>query len=272
MIQGFGNAEVSVVEGDVFTDQGNFQGLFGVVNRFDHLLPVFHVAGTIREVEFFQNDAVHAFFRQEQRNFIDAVQGLVFDDGIFVDIAEQGQLIFHFIGQGPFRTADDDIRLDTDAAQFFYAVLGRLGLQFTGSSDIRNEGDVNVQDVVAADFFLDLADSFQERQAFNVADGTADFRNDDIGIVVVTDAIDAILDFIRNVRNNLYRVAQIIAATFFLKDRPVNFTGRNVGVLPEVDVDEAFIVAEVEVRFCTVVGDENFTMLIRLIVPGSMLI
>ena len=131
---------------------------------------------------------------------------------------------------------------------------------------------MNVQDVVAADFFLDLADSFQERQAFNVADGTADFRNDDIGIVVVTDAIDAILDFIRNVRNNLYRVAQIIAATFFLKDRPVNFTGRNVGVLPEVDVDEAFIVAEVEVRFCTVVGDENFTMLIRLIVPGSMLI
>ena len=87
-------------------------------------------------------------------------------------------------------------------------MLGRLGLQFTGRADIRNEGDVDVQDVVAADFLLDLTNGFQERQAFNVADGTADFRNDDIGIVVVADAIDAVLDFIRNVRNNLYRMAR----------------------------------------------------------------
>ena len=131
---------------------------------------------------------------------------------------------------------------------------------------------MDVQDVVAADFLLDLTNSFQERQAFNVADGTADFRNDDIGIVVVADAIDAVLDLIRNVRNDLYRMAQIITAPFFLKNGPIDFTGRDIGVLSEVDIDEAFIVAEIKVRFGTVVGDENFTMLIRLIVPGSMLI
>lgn len=155
MVQSFSDAEVGVVEGDVFTDQGDFQGLFRIVNGMDHFLPVFHIAGTIGQVEFFQDDAVHPFFRQEEGYFIDAVQGLVFDDGIFVDVAEQGQLFFHFIRQGAFRPADDDVRLDADAAQFLDAVLGRFGLQFASSADIRYECDVDVQDIIAADFLLD---------------------------------------------------------------------------------------------------------------------
>lgn len=43
---------------------------------------------------------------------------------------------------------------------------------------------------------FDLADSFQERQAFDVADSTADFGDDDVRIVIVADAVDAVLDFI----------------------------------------------------------------------------
>ena len=263
MVQGFGYAEVSIVKGDILADQGDFQGLFRIVNGVDHLLPVFHIARAVGQVEFVQDDAVHAFFRQEERHFIDAVQGLVFDDGIFIDVAEQGQFFFHFIRQGAFRTADDDVRLDTDAAQFLDAVLGRFGLQFASSADVRHEGDVDVQDVIAADFLLDLADGFQERQAFDVADSAADFRDDDVRIVVVADAIDAVLDFIGDVRDDLDGMAQIIAAAFFLQDRPVNLAGRDVGVLAEVNVDEAFIMTEVEVRFRTVVGDEDFAVLVR---------
>ena len=263
MVQSFSDAEVGVVESDVFTDQGDFQGLFRIVNGMDHFLPVFHIAGTIGQVEFFQDDAVHPFFRQEEGYFIDAVQGLVFDDGIFVDVAEQGQLFFHFVRQGAFRPADDDIRLDADTAQFLDAVLGRFGLQFAGSADIRYEGDVDVQDVIAADFLLDLADSFQERQAFDVADSTADFGDDDVRIVIVADAVDAVLDFIGDVRDDLDSMAQIVAAPFFLQDRPVDLAGRDVGVLAEVNVDEAFIVTEVEVRFRAIVGDEDFAVLVR---------
>ena len=122
---------------------------------------------------------------------------------------------------------------------------------------------MDVQDVIAADFLLDLADGFQERQAFDVADSAADFRDDDVRIVVVADAIDAVLDFIGDVRDDLDGMAQIIAAAFFLQDRPVNLAGRDVGVLAEVNVDEAFIMTEVEVRFRTVVGDEDFAVLVR---------
>ena len=231
MVQGFGDAQIGVVKGDVLADEGDVQFVFRVVNIVYHLLPVFHVARFVRQIQFFQYDAVHAFFRQEQRHFVNAVQRLVFNHGFLVDVAEQGQLFLHIVRQGAFRTADDDVRLNADAAQFLDAVLGRLGLQFAGCADIRDEGDVDVQHVVAADFLLDLADSFQEGQAFDIADGAADFRNDDVGVVVVAYAVHALFDFIGNMRDNLNGMAQIIAAPFFLQDGPVNLAGRNVGVL-----------------------------------------
>ena len=62
MVQGFGYAEVSIVKGDILADQGDFQGLFRIVNGVDHLLPVFHIARAVGQVEFVQDDAVHAFF------------------------------------------------------------------------------------------------------------------------------------------------------------------------------------------------------------------
>ena len=58
-------------------------------------------------------------------------------------------------------------------------------------------------------------------------------------------------------------MAQIVTASFFLQDRPVDFARRDVGVLAEVNVDEAFIMTEVEVRFRTIVGDEDFAVLVR---------
>ena len=57
-------------------------------------------------------------------------------------------------------------------------------------------------------------------------------------------------------------MAQIVTASFFLQDRPVDFASRDVGVLAEVNVDEAFIMTEVEVRFRTIVGDEDFAVLV----------
>ena len=39
-----------------------------------------------------------------------------------------------------FRTQYEDIRLDTGTLQFLYGVLGGLGLQFTGSSQV---GDIS---------------------------------------------------------------------------------------------------------------------------------
>ena len=82
-------------------------------------------------------------------------------------------------------------------------MLSRFRFQFASCTDVRHEGYVNVEYVVTAYFFFNLTDCFEERQAFNVADSPTDFRNNDICIVVIADAEDALFNFVRNVRNNL---------------------------------------------------------------------
>ena len=78
---------------------------------------------------------------------------------------------------------------------------------------------MDIEDVVTAHFFFNLTDGFEERQTFNITNGTADFRNDYVRVVIIADAIDAVLYFICNVGNDLNRMTEIITATFFLKNR-----------------------------------------------------
>ena len=144
MTQCFGYTEVGIVKCYIFAYEGNRKVMFRVIDSMDHLLPVFHIARFIRQIQFFQYDTIQSFFRKEKRYFINAVQCFIFDDSIFINIAEQGQFIFHFIRQRPFCTADDNIGLDANTPQFFYAVLGRFRLQFARSSDIRYQSNVNI--------------------------------------------------------------------------------------------------------------------------------
>ena len=47
MAQGFSNAQIGIVQGYIFTDQGNFQFFFRMINIIDHLFPVFHITRLI---------------------------------------------------------------------------------------------------------------------------------------------------------------------------------------------------------------------------------
>ena len=68
-------------------------------------------------------------------------------NGFFVNVAE----LCHFsseVGiQFVFGTQHEDVGLDTNALKFFYRVLGRLGLQFAGSSQVGNISKVYAQGV-----------------------------------------------------------------------------------------------------------------------------
>ena len=57
--------------------------------------------------------------------------------------------------------------------------------------------------------WLELADGLEERQAFDVADGAADFAQHEVDIVRI--GLHEILDGVGDVRNHLQRRAQIIA-------------------------------------------------------------
>ena len=62
-------------------------------------------------------------------------------------------------------------------------------------------------------------------------------------------------------RNDLNGLAKVFAFSFFAKDVPIDLTGREVGVLIKILIDESLVVAKVEIGFRTVIGDEDLTML-----------
>ena len=228
-----------------------------------HRLPFVHIFVAGLEIELFQDDPVEAFFLQHQRHLVDGLDGAVLDHRFLVNIAEQGDFFAHVGGNLVFGPADDDVRLNPDAAQFFDAVLGRFRFQFAGGGDIWNQGDMDIKGVILADFLAHLADRLKERQAFDVAHCTADFGNHHVGVVFAADEINPLLDFVGDVRDDLHCAAQIIAAALLVDDRPVDLAGRHIGALGQVDIDKPFVVPEVEVGFAAVVGDEHFPVLVR---------
>ncbi len=70
-----------------------------------------------------------------------------------------------------------------------------------------------------------------------------------------------ILDLVGHMGNHLDGLAQVVAAAFLQDDLLVDAAGGVVVVAGERRVSEALIVAEVEVGFSPVVGDEDFAVL-----------
>jgi len=198
---------------------------------------------------------------QHLRHFVDGVDVPHGNDGVFLDVREQRDLRAFVLGDGAVGAAQQRVGQDADFAQLLHRVLGRLGFQFTGRSDIRHQGQVDEGRVLAAGAQAQLASRFQERQGLDIADGAADFAQ---GHVVAFGATaDVILDFIGDMWNHLHRLAQIFAAAFLADHRFIDLAGGEVIHLFHAGGDEALVVAEVEVGFGPVVSDKHFTVLHR---------
>ena len=85
----------------------------------------------------------------------------------------------------------------------------------------------------------------------------------DSGIVIAANAVNALFNFVGNMRNYLHGTAKVIAAAFFIDYGKINFTGSYVGAFGQVDVDKALVMAKVKVGFRTVVGNKNLAVLVR---------
>ena len=124
-----------------------------------------------------------------------------------------------------------------------------------------NQRQVHVQHVVATQLDAELADRLEERQRLDVADRAADLDHADVG-VAGTHA-DAVLDLVRDVRDDLHRRAEVIAAPFLGDHALVDAPGREIAVAAGGRAHVALVVAEVEVRLGAVVGDEDLAVLKR---------
>ena len=137
-----------------------------------------------------------------------------------------------------------------------------VGLVFCSpdGSEVRHQGDVDVADVVAADVLAELADGLEEREDLDVADGAAHLGDDHVD-GVGGQPLDAVLDLVGDVRDDLHRLAEEVASPLLGDHALVDGPGGGVGLAVEVLVDEALVVAEIEVGLAAVVGDEHLAVL-----------
>ena len=113
----------------------------------------------------------------------------------------------------------------------------------------------------AAELVAELADGFEERQALDVAHRAADLDQHEVLVLGIGD--DEFLDRVGDVRDHLHRGAEIFAAPLLGDHRGIDAAGGDVVALAGIDAGEALVVAEIEVGFGAVVGDEDLAMLVR---------
>ena len=77
---------------------------------------------------------------------------------------------------------------------------------------------MNIQAVFFTDIERELTNGFEKRLAFDVANGSPNFSDDNVNIFV-SQPIQAALDFVGDVRNDLNRFAQELAAALLFDHR-----------------------------------------------------
>ncbi len=124
---------------------------------------------------------------------------------------------------------------------------------------------VHEEDVLAAELVTDLSRGFDERLRLDVAHRAADLGDDHVGLGRLGRLqAHAALDLVGDVRDDLHGVAEVLPAALAGDDLRVDLAGRDVGRLAQLDVEEALVVADVEVGLGPVVGDEHLTVLERV--------
>ena len=261
--QRFRDGQVGIMEFDVFPDNADGQFRAGTFDLFYQLAPLLHVGLPVRQTKLLHHVLAQTCLFQDQGHFIDRLGGQHGDDGPGLDITEQGDFFAQFVGHGIVGAAEDDIRLDADAQEFFDTVLSGFCFQFFCCPNIGEKGYVQVEHVSAAYVFAHLADSLQIWLALDITNGAANLHDHHVGIGAAGNSVHALFDFVRDVRDDLNGATKVLTTALFADDGGVDLArGHVVGLIGWL-ICEAFVVAQVEVGLRAVIGHKNFAMLVR---------
>ena len=119
-------------------------------------------------------------------------------------VAEQGHFPPDLRCQFLFRAADYHGRMNSGLLQHLYRMLCRLGFQFLGCPEVRNESEVDAGEVFFRHFPLELPDGLKERLGLHVTDSATDFRDYDIKLAGLAEEKHSSLDFVGDMRDYLY--------------------------------------------------------------------
>ena len=253
--------EVCVLELHVLPDERDLDLAAPLPDPGHELVPLPEVGFSVRQAQLVADERVETFLAQPLRHEVHVAHVLVHDHGLRVDVGEKRDFLADLVREDLRGAANDDVRVDTDAAQLIHGMLGRLRLQLAGGLDERHEGHVEVEDVLRPRFPPELADRLEEGQRLDVADRAADLRDDHVGVTRRADPADPVLDLVRDMRNHLDRRAQVLALALLPDHGVPDRSGGVVCVPREVLVDEAFVVPDVEIRLGAILSHEDLTVL-----------
>src|SRR5512132_514368 len=264
MLHGLGDRQIRVRQLDVLTDQADRQRDTRAADAVDQEAPLAEIrlGRALPKPELLDDDAPETGLFEHQRYRVDGPGVGLGDDVVDLHVTEQRDLFTQVFVDRLVRARDEHVRLDTDGAQLLDGVLRRLRLQLAGR-DTRQQREVDVQDVLAADVIAELADRFEVRERLDVADGATDLHDDELRLLLARDAVDALLDLVRHVWDDLHGGAEVVAPAFLRDHGVVDLAGREIRRTRDVAVDEALVVAEVEIALGPVLRDEHLAVLIR---------
>ena len=264
----FHDGLVGVFQLHILAHQRNVErGALGFVS-LEEFLPALQVArGFGVHAQALKYDYVQAFVHHHQRHIIDGFRIDALDHGVGRYVAEASHLGTHAWGQLVLGAAHQDVGLYPKLHHLLHRVLGGLGFQLARCIEVGDEGEVHHQYVVWTLPFH-LADGLHVWQGLDVTHRTADLGDHKVVLRLAAEDLDAALDFIGDVRDDLDGLAQVIAATLFFDDALVDAAGGDVVGLRGTHVQKTFVVAQIKVGFSAVFGHVALPVFIRVECAG----
>ena len=118
-------------------------------------------------------------------------------------------------------------------------------------------------DVLRAGIFAILANGLHEGLRLDVANGATQLGDDHVGASLLLDATELVLDGIGDMRNHLNGAAQEVAAALAGDQALIDSARGEVGIAGKVLVDEALVMAKVEIGLVAILGNKDLAVLER---------
>ena len=191
MLERLNDRQIRVMKLDIFADQRDPDLLLTAVDPCQHLLPFGQIdRHVLVQMKLAKRDPGQACILKHERSLIQNRKSQILNDTILLDIAEHRNLSEDTLLDGLVAARHDDVREDSVGLKLSDRMLRRLGLMLPGGFQIGNQRHVDIQAVFLSHLVAHLTDGFQKWLRLDVTGRTADLRNDDIGVSLLSDLVD----------------------------------------------------------------------------------